>query len=84
MCCLASRLLNRFEDVLAQPFAAEGAILTLDISVLLGLAWLDVDLSPKSPPALRGVLWVKSLALGRHLVHRFYLQKFHRRQVAQC
>jgi hypothetical protein len=43
---------------------------------------LDTDLSPKSPPAFRGVLGVKSLALGRHLVHRLSLQKFHRGQVA--
>jgi hypothetical protein len=42
------------------------------------------DLSPKFPPALRGVLGIKSLALGRHLVHRFSLQKFHRCQVTQC
>lgn len=42
------------------------------------------DLSPKFPPALRGVLGVKSLALGRHLVHRLSMQKFHRCQVAQC
>ena len=42
MCCLVLHLLNRFEDVLAQPFAADGAIVTLDIGVLLGLAWLDV------------------------------------------
>ena len=42
------------------------------------------DLCPKFPPALRGVLRVKSLALGRHLVHRLSLQKFHRCQVAQC
>ncbi|WP_090270430.1 hypothetical protein [Thalassovita taeanensis] len=42
----------------------------------------DADLSPKLPPALRGVLRVKSLSLGRHLVHRLSLQKFHWRQVA--
>ena len=42
------------------------------------------DLSPKFPPALRGVFGVKSLALGRHLVHRLSLQEFHWRQVAQC
>jgi len=27
---------------LTQPFVADGAILTLDISVLLGFVWLDV------------------------------------------
>ncbi|MBB3994988.1 hypothetical protein GGR95_002638 [Sulfitobacter undariae] len=42
------------------------------------------DLCPKFHPALRGVLGVKSLALGRHLVHRLSLQKFHWCQVAQC
>ena len=42
------------------------------------------DLSPKFPPALGGVLGVKSLALSRHLVHCLSLQKFHRCQVAQC
>jgi len=42
MCCLVLRLLNRFKDILAQPFATDGAIVTLDISILLGLAWLDV------------------------------------------
>ena len=45
---------------------------------------VEIDLSPKFPPALRGVLGVKSLALGRHLVHRLSLQKFHRCQVGQC
>ena len=40
------------------------------------------DLCPKFPPALRGVLGVKSLALGRHFVHRLSLQEFHWRQVA--
>ena len=48
------------------------------------VADLFTDLCPKFPPALRGVLGVKSLALGRHLVHRLSLQKFHRCQVAQC
>ena len=46
--------------------------------------YVTLDLCPKFPPALRGVLGVKSLALGRHLVHRLSLQKFHRCQVAQC
>jgi len=45
---------------------------------------ISVDLCPKFPPALHGVLGVKSLALGRHLVHRLSMQKFHRCQVAQC
>jgi hypothetical protein len=44
---------------------------------------VDCDLSPKFPPALYGVLGVKSLALGRHLVHRLSLQKLHWRQVPQ-
>ena len=43
-----------------------------------------IDLIPKFPPALRGVLGVKYLALGRHLVHCLFLQKFHRGEVAQC
>jgi hypothetical protein len=52
-----------------------------------GSAWLQIDLDgsdlcPKSPPALRGVLGVKSLALGGHFVHRLSLQKLHWRQVA--
>jgi hypothetical protein len=42
-----------------------------------------IDLRPKFPPALYGVLGVKSLALGRHLVHRLSLQKLHWRQVPQ-
>lgn len=45
---------------------------------------VGIDLCPKFPPALHGVLGVKSLALGRHLVHRLSMQKFHRCQVAQC
>ena len=62
----------------------------LELQVRLGLVAYEVpsrlrtDLCPKFPPALRGVLGVKSLALGRHLVHRLSLQKFHRCQVAQC
>jgi hypothetical protein len=44
----------------------------------------ECDLRPKFPPALRGVLGVKSLALGSHLVHHLSLQKFHRRQDSQC
>ena len=36
LCCRVLRLVNGFKDVLAQPFVADGAILTLDISVLLG------------------------------------------------
>ena len=44
------------------------------------------DLSPKSPPALRGVLGVKSLTSSGHLVHDPSLQEFHRCQVpnAEC
>ncbi|WP_439150162.1 hypothetical protein [Sulfitobacter sp.] len=45
--------------------------------------WADQsDLSPKFPPALRGVLGVKSVTLGGHFVHRLSLQEFHWRQVA--
>jgi hypothetical protein len=42
LCGLVLCLLNRFKDLSVQPFAADGAIVTLDISVLLGFAWLDV------------------------------------------
>lgn len=38
-------------------------------SGLVSQAAISCDLCPKFPPALRGVLEVKSLALGRHLVH---------------
>ncbi len=44
---------------------------------------VDNDLCPKFPPAWRGALGVKSLALGSHLVHCLSLQEFHGRQVAQ-
>ena len=50
----------------------------------LMIAVIASDLSPKSLSALRGVLGITTLVLGRHLVHRFSLQKFHWRQVAQC
>ncbi len=40
------------------------------------------DLSPKFPPALRGVLGVNSVTSGGHFVHRLSLQEFHWRQVA--
>ena len=40
------------------------------------------DLRAKFPPALRGVLGVKSLALGGHFVYVLSLQEFYRRQVA--
>ena len=48
------------------------------------VALMEGDLSPKSPPALRGVLGVKSLTSSGHLVHDPSLQEFHRCQVAQC
>ncbi len=48
-----------------------------------GIQFVLTDLSPKFPPALRGVLGVKSVTLGRHLVHRLFLQKLHGRQIAQ-
>ena len=57
---------------------------SVHLEIQLGLHPKTCDLCPKFPPALRGVLGVKSLALGRHLVHRLSLQKFHRCQVAQC
>ena len=51
------------------------------VSVALACRTFQIDLSPKFPPVLRGVLGVKSLALRRHLVHCLSLQKFHRCQV---
>jgi hypothetical protein len=42
LCGLVLRFLIRFKDVLAQPFAGDGAIVALDISVQLGFDWLDV------------------------------------------
>ncbi len=39
---LVLRLLNGFKDVLAQPFAANGAIVAFDIGVLLRFSRLDV------------------------------------------
>ena len=45
---------------------------------------MNSDLSPKSPPALRGVLGVKSLTSSGYLVQDPPLQEFHRCQVAQC
>jgi len=42
----------------------------------------ESDLCPKFPPALRGVLGVKSVTLGGHFVHRLSLQELDRRQVA--
>ena len=45
---------------------------------------MNSDLSPKSPPALRGVLGVKSLTSRGYLVQDPPLQEFHRCQVAQC
>ena len=35
-------LLDGFEDVLPQPFATNGAVLALDIGILLGLTGLDI------------------------------------------
>lgn len=42
-----------------------------------------IDPCPKLPPALRGVLGFKSLALSRHFGRYLSLQEFHRGQVAQ-
>ena len=52
--------------------------------VFLSLSFIRCDLSPKSPPALRGVLGVKSLTSSGHLVHDPSLHEFHRCQVSQC
>ena len=35
-------LLNGFKDVLAQPFATNGAVIAFDVGVLLRLAGLDI------------------------------------------
>ena len=35
-------LLDAFDDVLVEPFMSDGAVVSLDASVLLGLAGLDV------------------------------------------
>ena len=35
-------LLDAFDDVLVQPFVPNRPVVALDVSVLLGLAWLDV------------------------------------------
>ena len=48
-----------------------------------GFSSTVANLRPKFPPALRGVLGVKSLALGCHFVHRLSLQEFHWCQVSQ-
>ena len=42
MCGLVLRLLDGFKGVLAQPFAANSAVVTLNIGVLLGLARLGL------------------------------------------
>ena len=47
-------LLNRFKDVLAQLFAADGATVTLDISVMLGFAEPLDDLVQSPDGALCG------------------------------
>ena len=35
-------LLNRSKQVLSEPLVPDGAIVALDVSILLRLAWLDV------------------------------------------
>jgi hypothetical protein len=35
-------LLDGFDDVLVEPFMSDGAVVALDVGVLLGLAGLDV------------------------------------------
>ena len=58
-----------------------GFSLSFAIVVTSGKLWIEafgLDLSPKFPPALRGVLGVKSLALGGHLVLSPSPQEFHR------
>ena len=36
-------LLDAFDDVLVEPFMSDGAVVALDIGVLLGLSGLDVQ-----------------------------------------
>ena len=67
MCCLVLRLLNRGEDVLAQPFAADGASVTLDIGVLLGPA-VRSEVKAKRPRRSCSQLWVvKFFVILRHV-----------------
>jgi transitional endoplasmic reticulum ATPase len=61
----ADKIRELAQDIEAPPALVAGA---LDVAQLTG-----GDLSTKFPPALRGVLGIKSLALGRHLVHRLSL-----------
>jgi len=42
LCSEILSLLDGFDDVLVQPFVPDGAVVSLDISVLLRLTWLDV------------------------------------------
>jgi hypothetical protein len=39
---LVFRLLDRFKDILPQPFATNGAVVALEIGILLGLTGLDI------------------------------------------
>ena len=55
-------------------------MLAQDLLVILRAvlaASIGVDLRPKFPPALCGVLGIKSLSLSGYFVHRLSLQKFH-------
>jgi len=89
------RMMNLQADVLKASFndmqglvekqgnpSPEAASEAFKLIVDRSMEHVRTDLSPKFPPALSGVLGVKSLALGRHLVHCLSLQKFHRCQVA--
>ena len=42
MCGVILCLLDGFDDVLVEPFVPDGAVVSLDVGVLLRLAWLDV------------------------------------------
>ena len=44
-------LLDGFDDVLVEPFVPDGAVVALDVSVLLGLAGLDVLDGDGVPPS---------------------------------
>ena len=64
-----------------QSFLSNVSRCQIDTMVTKTLDGANGDLSPKSPPALRGVLEVKSLTSSGHLVHDPSLQEFHRWQV---
>lgn len=59
-------LLDGFKDVLPQPFATNSAIVSLDISVLLGLAGLDVCQLDTELEADLAKVPARDFAAGKH------------------